>query len=277
MPLSLLHPNQTFLQSLMPTNKTIPQISFQLVVSTIPFSLLQLLKEHFFKYNSYKEIILFLAVPVYLFYLTIFVYLYKRKFKSFEFILASFIALICAQFFNIYTNRYDVYQEIERGRYLFVPALYVGIILASFLVNVSKQFRAFSFLVVVLTAMWILNNANLIKKNISDTQYVHTGGILMLNKLAEQKNNFPDNAVVLLPYPIMPCGDTFLEKYYSGKNTRFFVINSKLEDILPSNFDTKKLFVFDYNDEAKKGPANERLEKIKIIDKSEEYRRKLRL
>lgn len=277
MPISVFHRNTTLWQSLLPTKDTFPQISFQLVVTTIPFGLLQALKEHLPKYISYKELVFLLTIPVYLFYLAVFVYLYKRKFKYFDFVLASFFALICAEFLNIYTKRYDVYQEIERGRYLFIPAIYVGPILASFLVNVVKQFKAFLLITIILAVMWILSNANLIKKNLASTQYSHTGGILALNKLAEQKNNFPDDAIVLLPSPIMPCGEAFLAKYYGGKNTRFFVINSKLEDIIPPNFDRKKLFVFDYNDEAKKGFADERLKKIKIVDRSEEYRQKLHL
>lgn len=274
--LDVIHPNQSFLGSFLQTEDVVPKVSFQLVVITIPYPILDLIRS--IMKQSLQTIIFNLMILVYGIYFLILIFLYKRRSDLLYFILGSFIALILTLFLNIYLNRVKVYNEIEQGRYYYIPGIYVGIILATFLIETLKSIKftkskpIFILIILLICSYWIISNTQLVWKKIHDSQYVFTGGKLLLDKLSQEKNNYPKDAIVMLPNPLMPLGEDFLKKYYSGENTKFVFIDSKWQSKIPENFDKNKLFVFDYNEEYKKGGRAD-ISRIEVLDKSEKFRK----
>lgn len=97
-----------------------------------------------------------------------------------------------------------------------------------------------------------------------------------MQRLNIEKSQLPDGAIVMVSNPLMPSGEDFLKKYYNNPNRSvlYMYIDSKWQSKIPTDFDLAKLFVFDYNDEYKKG-GRAHLNFIKVEDKSDEYRKKL--
>lgn len=275
--LDTIHPHQTLLESIIQTKDFLVKMSFQLVVVTIPYTFLALLG------NATKLDLPILAskliVPIYTFYMIVFIFLKKRGVPYFHLILAFFLALLGALYLNVYLNRIIVFNEIQQGRYYFIPGIYVGFILASFLYTLLFQTRlrqAFSYIILsILIALWAIPNTKLIWEKINQSQYAYTGGRAEMSYLNKIKSSLPPNSIVMLPNPLMPLGIDFLKKYYSGPNTQFEFLDSKWDSKIPSDFDLNKLFVFTYNDEYGFG-GKARVNLIEIVDKSEQYRKEFR-
>ena len=271
--ISTIKPNQTLLESILQTQDIIHKVSFQLVVATIPHSLLQLLA-HLTKVQ-YQQLISILIIPTYLFYAAVAFVLYKKKFPFFHLILGCFGALLGVLFLNVYLGRINVFNEIGQGRYYFIPGLYVGIIFASLLdttfITYKRHYQSLRYATIIfLILLWIIPNTSFIWKKVHDSQRFYTANRAMFNYLNNTKNQLPDGAIVLLPDP-MPSAIDFLKKYYSGPNTQFLYLDSKWESKIPQGFDLNKLFVFIYNEEYDRGGAA-RVQFISVVDKSEEYR-----
>jgi len=286
----VIRPNQTFLQFLSQPKDIISKISHQLVVVTMPWGSFRSLVNTITSYRSligkygpdflldlanlfpkrtedYQALISKTIIPTYLFYIGSIWLLFKKKSKAFTLASASFLALLGVLFLNVYLGRFNVFAEIFQGRYYYLPAFYVGIILASFFNTLFKNKKV--LLLIALT--WALYNTKLIWRQIHDSQYSFTGGKLMLQHLDERKEYLPEKSIVILPQPLMPLGENFLEKYYTGPETKFLYLDEKWQSKIPENFDPKNLFVFAYNEEYEKG-GNASLTKITVIDKSEEFR-----
>lgn len=272
---STIKPNQTLLESFNINLETFFKISFQLVVVTIPYTLLQIIRD--FSHVNLKDIVFRLIIPTYLIYGATGYYLYKKGFKNLNFVIASFFGLVGVLYLNIYLGRVIIYNEIAQGRYFFIPKLYLAIMVASFIYvflsgKLSQKIKFLRFsLVSLLILIYLFTNIQLIWKGIRDSQYEYTGGRLMMNYLDKAKFNIPDGSIVMVPQPLMPLGEDFLKKYYSGQSTKFLYIDVNWRSKIPENYDKNKLFVFDYNDEFKKGGKAD-LSRIEVIDKSKEYR-----
>lgn len=277
--LSTIRPNQTLLQAILENKDVYGKISFELVVATIPLTILQLLRE--VTGYSFVKIIPLLIIPTYLFYFLIGFILYKKKVPYFNFIAACFIGLMGALFLSVFLGRINVYNEIEQGRYYFIPKLYVGIIIASFIYTVflsnlkTKLQLIRGSLILFLIALYLATNIVSIWTKIRDSQRYYTGGRVMLKYLEKVKKDLPPNSIVMLPNPLMPSGTDFLRKYYSGQNTQFQFIDSNWKNKVPEDLDLNKLYVFDYNEEYNRG-GSARIEFISVVDKSEEYRKSLK-
>lgn len=267
--LDTLHPQQTLLESLTKTKDIVAKVSFQLTVVTIPFSLLNLISKSFDQ--NLKELVTVLMLPTYILYSSIFFFLYKRKFASLNVVLSCFFGLLGILYLNIYLNRVNVYNEIEQGRYYFIPGFYVGIILASFLINIPLKKNIKYIFVCAFLLCWIIPNIGFTWKKMHDSQRFYTGGRVMMAHLEKTKTGLPEGALVMLPNPLMPSGEDFLKKYYSGAGTKFLYIDPNWKLKLPPNIDPNKIFVYTYNEEYSRGGAA-RLEFISIVDKSKEYR-----
>lgn len=258
--LSVIHPNQTFIQSFLLLKDIPHKILYQLTVVTIPFAVTDFLSKQF--HLNYQQFIDSSTMFVCLLYLMIFGNLYKNKSKYFKLSLTSFFALLSVLFLIVYFNRVIVYNEVQEGRYYYIPAFYVGIIFASFLETIIKGKKKL-IIISLLTILWLFANSNFIWKKIASTQYYSIQTKLMLNYLNTIKDNLPENAFVLLPDPPEPGATAFLIKYYSGKNTTFLYLDQNWKSKLPENVDKNKVFVFDFK------------EKFKIEDQSEKYRLQL--
>ncbi len=278
--LSTIRPHQTLWQSIIENKDVIYRISYQLVVVTIPFSLLQFISK--LQHQNYQTLIPYLMLPTYIYYLVIGYFLFKKKFPSFHILVGIFLALLGVLFLNVYLKRVNVLNEVEQGRYYYIPAIYVGIIQASFLVILLDNINIFSKkafkigAIIFLLLIWTIININLIWKKVKDSQYAYTGGRLLMQRLNIEKSQLPDGAIVMVSNPLMPSGEDFLKKYYNNPNRSvlYMYIDSKWQSKIPTDFDLAKLFVFDYNDEYKKG-GRAHLNFIKVEDKSDEYRKKL--
>ena len=273
--LATIRPHQTLLQAILENKDVFNKISFELVVVTVPFTVLQTIQE--ITLLSLVKIIPYLAIPTYIFYFLIGFILYKKNVPYLNFVIGCFIGLIGAFFLSVFLGRINVYNEIEQGRYYYIPKLYVGIILASFIYTVflkiiktRLQFIK-ALLVIFLIVLYLSTNIGLIWAKIKDSQRYYTGGRVMLLYLDKAKNDLPPDSIVMLPNPLMPSGTDFLRKYYSGQNTTFFFIDTKWKTKIPPEFNTDKLFVFDYNEEYYRGSAA-RIQFIGVEDKSKEYR-----
>ena len=274
---NVVRPNQSFFTVFLQTPDLIYKVSYQLVVNTLPLSFLIPFK--FIDVSNIKTIIYWLMIPTYFFYMFIFWFLHKKKVYYFNFIIACFLALIGTFFLNVYVNRVkNIYDEIFQGRYFYIPSFYVGIILSSFIGNLipdkllGKKYLK-SVLIIAIIFIWSFSNVKLIDSKIHDSQYMHTGGRVILDFLNKNKNNFPDNSIIFLPNPLMPGGKDFLQKYYNNpsKSIDYQFIDIQWKDDIPKNFNPKNIFVFSYTDEYKKG-GNAQINKILIKDDSEEYR-----
>lgn len=276
--LDVIRPKQTLLEAIVQNKDTLSKISFQLVAATIPFNLLRFLHDTF--KLSYLEIISSLYLPIYIFYSSIGLFLYKKKFPHFNLIITCFIALIGVLFLNIFLGRINIYNEIEQGRYYYIPKLYLAIIISAaiytLLLNMGKKWLLLKyFLVIFLILLYVGTNTQFIWTKMKDSQSLYTGGNLMLQHLKKTKDNLPLDSIVMLPNPLMPSGIEFLKKYYSGQNTQFLFIDTKWKSKVPTDFDLNKFYVFDYSEEFNRG-GNARLQFISVVDKSEEYRKELR-
>lgn len=272
-----IRPNQTLFESILQNQDIVNKISFQLVVVTIPYSLLQLLAQ--LAKQSYQQLINTLMVPIYLFYIAAAFVLFKKKFPFFHLILACFGGLLGVLFLNVYLGRINVFNEIGQGRYYYIPGLYVGIIFASLIDTIllahQRRHQFLKYTVVVsLLLLWIIPNTLFIWKKIHDSQRFYTATKVMFRHLNTVKNQLPDGSIVLLPNPPMPTAIDFLKKYYSGPNIKFDYLDTKWKSKVPENFDLAKLFVFVYSEEFDRGGIA-RMEFISVVDKSEEYRKLL--
>ncbi len=271
--LETIKPHQTLLESILLASRDIfDKISFQLTVVTIPFSVTKFISQ-IMKENP-QQIIPKLIIPTYMLCTFIGYFLYKRRFLYFNLVVACFLALLSVLFLNVYLGRIIVFNEVEQGRYYFIPGFYVGIIFASFLYEVLiKPRKMFGYIILgVLLACWIIPNTNFAWRKIHDSQRFYTGGRLLFQKLDKVKNEIPANSILMLPNPLMPLGEDFLKKYYSGQNTKFLFIDSKWKSKIPEGFDLNKLYVFDFNEEYDRG-GNARLQFISVVDKSQDYRK----
>lgn len=276
---STIKPNQTLLESFNINLETFFKISFQLVVVTIPYTLLQIIRD--FSHVNIKDIVFRLIIPTYLIYGATGYYLYKKGFKNLNLVVASFFGLIGVLYLNIYLGRVNIYNEIAQGRYFFIPKLYLAVIIASFIYvflsgKLSQKIKFLRFgLVSLIILIYLLTNIRLIWKGMHDSQYEYTGGRLMMNYLDKAKFNLPDGSIVMVPQPLMPLGEDFLKKYYRVSDIKFLYIDNKWQTKIPENFDSNKLYVFDYNEEFRKG-GNANTKNIIVVDKSPEYRAILR-
>ncbi len=271
--LETIKPHQTLLESILLAGRDLfNNISFQLTAVTIPISATKLISQVMME--NPQQTILKLIIPTYIIYAFIGYFLYKKKFPHLNLVLACFLALISVLFLNVYLGRIKVFNEVEQGRYYFIPGFYVGIIFASFLDTVFiKPRKVFGYiLVAILLACWIIPNTNLTWKKIHDSQRYYTGGRLMFQHLNKVKNEIPSDSLVMLPNPLMPLGIDFLKKYYKGHDIQYLFIDSKWKTKIPEGFDLNKFYVFDYSEEFNRG-GNARLEFISVVDKSSEYRK----
>lgn len=276
--LSIIRPHQTLWQSIIENSQAAYKISYQLVVVTIPFPLLKLLSV--VSKTNYFKLISLLSIPTLLFYLSIFIILWKKKFKDLYLVLTFFLSLVGVLFLNVYLNRVNVFNEIEQGRYYYIPGLYIGIIFSFIISFILKHLKLFKkivlkkIVVLLLIFIWTSLNSQLIFKKIQDSQYVYTGGKKLMAKLSATKFKIPDGSIVMLPNPLMPLGEDFLKKYYSNGKTKFLFIDTKWRAKIPQDFDINKLYVYDYNEEYKKG-GKANLNLIEVLDKSPIYRQQL--
>ncbi len=273
--LDVIRPKQTLLEALLQNKDVLSKISFQLVVATIPFNLLQFIQT--ISKVSYIQIIPTLYLPIYLFYFSIGFFLYKKRFSYLNLVVAAFLGLIGALFLNIFLGRINVYNEIEQGRYYYIPKLYLAIIISSFiyslLLNMSKRLLLLKYcFIILLIFLYVTANTQFIWTKMKDSQRFYTGGNLMLNKLSQVKDTLPVDSIIMLPNPLMPLGIDFLKKYYKGHDIQYLFIDSKWKTKIPEGFDLNKFYVFDYSEEFNRG-GNARLEFISVVDKSSEYRK----
>ena len=98
-----------------------------------------------------------------------------------------------------------------------------------------------------------------------DSQYLYTGGRLLLKKLEVEKTKLPEGSFVFLPNPLMPLAEDFLEKFYSNGSISFFFIDTRWKQKIPKGFDLNKLYVYDYSKQSSM-----------VIDRSEEYRKEFK-
>lgn len=258
--LSIIHPHQSFIQSFLLLKDVPHKVFYQLAVVTIPFPITNFFSNHFG--IDYQHFINSSIIPVCALYLIIFGNLYKNRSKHTELFMASFLSLLSVLFLVVYFNRVKVYNEIQEGRYYYIPGFYVGIIYAIFIDSLFKR-KIKAIFIVILALFWIYTNTNFIFKKIHDSQYYFTQTTIMLNYLKNIKSSLPENSIVFLPSPPEPGATDFLEKYYSDHNTIYIFLDVRWKSKLPPNFNKEKVFVFDFQD------------KFSIVDKSKEYREKL--
>ncbi len=263
--LSIIKPGQTLIGSLFSNQDLIHNILFQITTITIPYSIFKPLIDGFAA--KPEMVIERLIAPVIVFYFLSFWVLHKRNRKDFWIYTGIFLATIGNLFLNIYVNRVKLYNEVFQGRYYFVPSLFVGILLATFVyhyLGLLKIFRK-KFLItgvfILLTIFWTTQNSKLIHAQMKDSQYLYTGGRLLLKKLEVEKTKLPEGSFVFLPNPLMPLGEDFLEKFYSNGSISFFFIDTKWKQKIPKGFDINKLYVYDYSKQS-----------LMVVDRSEEYR-----
>lgn len=273
--LDIIHPNQSLLESIWQTTDTLHKISFQLVVVTFPYSLLNLLS-HITKLPNI-QLVNWLILPIFIGYMAAGIYLYKNRLSYYNLLLGCFLALIGVLYINVYVNRVIIFNEIEQGRYLFIPGLYVGIIYASLICSFLNKVKApllSKFIFISLLLLWAVPNTFFIWNKINSSQRYFTAGRAMLTYLEQAKTNLPKDAYIMLPNPLMPLGIDFLKKYYNPGTATFLYndINWKSK-IYPS--DVNKLYVFDYNEEYYRG-SQARAQYISVVDKSSIYREALK-
>lgn len=244
------------------------QVLFQLVAITTPFSLLNYLADVF---NQKLEVFIpRLFVPVILFYLTVFLYFWRKKLKYFNFLLALLITLVGHLFLVVSTGRLSVYNQIEEGRYYFLPGIYLGIIISTllFLLFLNKKkgvLKSFGFLVIlaiIITKVGI--NYKYISQRVTAKQHYFTANKLMLDYLSENKDKF-ESAYVFVPSPPGPNSIDFLQKFYGNRETKFVFLDVNWRQKLPKVINPTTVFVFDYSQE----------KPVRIVDKSKEYRKML--
>lgn len=258
--LSIIHPHQTFIQSFLLVNDAPHKILYQLAVVTIPFSVTNFFANHFG--IAYQQFINSSIIPVCAFYLIIFGNLYKSRSKHLKLSIACFLSLISMLFLVVYFNRVKVYNEIQEGRYYYIPGFYIGMIYAIFIDNLFKK-KTKAIVIILLAFFWIYINTNFIFKKIHDSQYYYTQTTIMLDFLKRVEPGLPENSIVFLPSPPEPGATDFLKKYYSIRNTTYIFLDVRWKSKLPDGVDKDKVFVFDFQD------------KFTVLDKSIEYRAKL--
>ena len=197
------------------------KISHQLVGATLPFSLLTFFAHTFnsseikivinapfssipiykttILITALKAFIMILAVPIYLFYTSIIVFLHKKKSPQFYIVLSSFLALIGTFFLSAYTNRFDVYGSIFESRYFYLPGFFIGIIFACFIYNLVPKKPIF---IISLLLVWALYNFKLIDAKMKSSQYKYTAERIMLNHLKNISGGLPENSIIVFPLPI---------------------------------------------------------------------------
>lgn len=251
----------------------ISKVSIQLVIVTIPFSFFI---ERLHEVKNFASLLHKLAFPTYTFYLGCIWLLYKKKSANFTLVASCFLALLGVLSLNVYLGRFIIENNVLQGRYYYTSAFYVGIIFACLLNSLrekisnsrSKRVKIVTdILIYLIIFVWFFKNTKLIWKQIQARQYLYTGARVLMQHLNKVKSTLPENSIVILPSPLMPSGIAFLNKYYSGKNTKFLFLDKKWLSFMPNNFNSKNLFVFNYSTL----PDN----KVKLIDLSEEYRKQL--
>lgn len=205
-----------------------------------------------------------LIIPVFGFYAIALLYLYNAAKKFFVFIFAVFLALLSVVFLNIFLNQFDIYTEILQGRYFFIPTFYGGIIFASFFGTLFSRNKNLFIKISLLALLfvWLNTNIKTISQKMAASQPTYdkiTAGLNFLNKI---KPALPDNAIVVLPSPLMPIGGDFYAKFYAPKNTVFYYLDSKWQENIPANYPIEKIFVYEFD----KNRKNE------LVDKSQIYR-----
>lgn len=274
--LDTIRPNQTLLETIINNKDIFGKITFQLSVITFPLVIKEFIAD--LLKISLKNTIYLLIIPSILMYFFIFIVLLKKNFNLFKLAIVLFLATMGNLYLNVYLGRVNIYNEILQGRYYYNSAIYLGIIWACFFYIVLNQFlhkkilRIFFLGLIIITFVNI--NVKYIWKGIKDSQYEYTGGKKLLKVLNDRKNNLPTESIVFLPQPLMPLGEDFLKKYYSGKETKFLYIDTNWKSKVPENFDLNKLFVFDHNDEYKRGGKSD-INRIETVDKSEQFRKDL--
>lgn len=268
----VIRANETFMEFLGRQGEIISKILFQLVVVTIPFNVLQLFREVF--NLNYQILIPKLEIPVVSFYLLFSLILFKQKNSNLVLALASFFALLGSLFFTVYVNRVNVYNEVEQGRYYYVPAIYVGIILSTFICSILASFikerrKFLTYLIVILLAFgWFGVNARAIRKKIKDSQYYFDRQRAMLGFLNIQKDKLTDGADVFVPDPPGSNAVNFLNKFYGKNGTNFLYLDKNWLVKLNPNIRTKDIYVFDFSEET---ITNK--ETVEIVDRSLEFRK----
>lgn len=241
------------------------KVLYQLVAVTTPFAFLKFLAE---KYKfTFQLLIPKLFIPVIAFYLLTFLYFWRKKIKYFNFLLGILIVLLGHLFLVVFIGRLNVYNEVEEGRYYFLPGIYIGIIISTlayylFIHNKRGILKILGIAIVAaLMTMKVVTNYKFINKKMTDRQPYYTSNKLMLKTLSENKYKFK-NSYVFVPSPPGPNSIDFLRKYYGSDGTKFVFLDVNWKQKIPKDTDPLKLFVFTYSETK---PA-------KILDKSEEYR-----
>ena len=272
------------------------KISHQLVTATLPFNLITFFARTFnsseikifinapfssipiykatILITALKAFIMTVAIPIYLFYSSIIIFLHKKRSPQFHIVFALFLTLIGTLFLSAYTNRFDVYSSIFESRYFYLPGFYIGIIFACFIYNLIPKKPIF---IISLLLIWAVYNFKLIDSKMKSTQYKYTAERIMLNHLKNISGKLPENSIVVVPSPLMPGGEIFLEKYYNNdsKTVMYLNLDGGWEKKIPNNFNSKYLYAFAYSDEFKRGSLAQ-LDKIQVIDISTNYRKQLR-
>lgn len=258
--LAIIHPNQTLLESFA-NLKDVPQkILFQLAVTTIPYQVVNFISK--LRHSNTLDVIQYLTIPVVLGYSLILATLYKYKSTHLILALSSFAGLIGVLFLTVYFNRVIVFNEIEQGRYYFIPAFYVGIIFSIFLNELRKHSRLITLLIFALCIAWAHFNSNLIFKKMKDSQAYYDRYKVIYRYLDVNRSSFPNDSYIFIR--TSPGSMLFLNRFYSENSVTYTYLDTNWRSHLPNGFDIDKLFVFDFG------------KKDEIEDKTEEYRSELR-
>lgn len=256
---------ESFWQFLQTGFDIVHKVLYQLVAVTTPFALLRFLSDEY--RLNFQLLIPKLFVPVIVFYLFTFLYFWRKKIKYFNFLLGILITLLGHLFLVVFIGRLNVYNEVEEGRYYYLPGIYVGVIISTllfslFLHNKKGVLKLFGLITVLaLITIRVGTNYKYISRRIAGKQHYYAANRQMLTFLSENKYKFAD-AYVFIPSPPGPNSIDFLQKFYGAKGTKYLFLDVNWKEKIPSGTDTSKLFVFTYSDE----------KTISIIDKSEEYR-----